>query len=413
MGALLQSILQGGGRIGSELQEAKTANLQDKQQADKFKLDLQELQARLKGQGIENKLKTARKWLGSRTGPDGKTYEAFEDPLTGNLTYELSSGPTEESPVQKQIRELEAVVGPLSPEEKKIKGGLLPKPSSAQESIKSVNGVPVGIERGGKILTPNSPGWTPQDDVTWKSALASYKQGESDKTIRGEKLATSRAFAYGNTRMYGALDSQTGGLAYVNPDEIKKNPGRYSPAGPGMKALNANAIFLEIEYSKGMLNDAISALPDKAFDAVTSANVAMVLRDADPKSAWQNFINSEASKVLESDPQMVEYVTTLVSMQESAMSLRTLGGQGQGSDMLRTAILRMLPGTGTPSKSYAQRQMRLLSGQIDQLHKGIPKMTVPDSSGGATMQPGDKKTLKNGKTVTITKVYPDGSFDAN
>jgi hypothetical protein len=87
---------------------------------------------------------------------------------------------------------------------------------------------------------------------------------------------------------------------------------------------------------------------------------------------------------------------------------------GQGSDQLRAAITKMLPGAGTPSRAYAERQMTLFDGEVKALKTSIPGIGGPGHGGGITqnLKVGDKKVLKNGKTVTIMKVYPDGSFDA-
>jgi len=66
MGSWLTSILQGVGRTGSELQEAKTANQQEmerrqqlQRQTQMFAAQLQELQQRISGQKTEQSLKTA------------------------------------------------------------------------------------------------------------------------------------------------------------------------------------------------------------------------------------------------------------------------------------------------------------------------------------------------------------------
>ena len=134
-----------------------------------------------------------------------------------------------------------------------------------------------------------------------------------------------------------------------------------------------------------MLKDSIKALPNNAFDPGARAQIAMVLRDEHPRAAWYNFLNSDVAATL--GKEQIDYVTALVSMDESAMSLRSIGGMGQGSDTLRGAISKMLPGAGTPSKAYADRQMALFDGEVKALKTSIPNIGEPGRGGGATAAP--------------------------
>jgi len=306
----------------------------------------------------------------------------------------LSTAPAEETPFQKQIRELEGVLGPLSPQDKRVKAGVEPKPSSAQESIKTVNGVPVGIERGGKILTPKSQGWTAQDDVTWKQALTAYTQGDVDKTKRIQLAAQSRAWAWLQMPL-AVFDVDTNSFTWASKADIDKDPEKYGPPGPAEKIVNQRRLFNEIDKTVKLVDGDIARLSNGAFDNDARVQIAMVLRDEKPKEAWYNFLNSVFAKSL--DEAQMNYAIDLVSLQESALALRTLGGLGQGSDMMRAAIQKMLPGPGTPSRPYAQKQMETFGVEVNALKDFIPNIGAPGRgmmNQQAGPKKGDKKTYQ-------------------
>jgi hypothetical protein len=254
-----------------------------------------------------------------------------------------------------------------------------------------VAGVPYGITgiRDGKpvVKVPGDPDWTGQDAKVFAAAKAAQAASDATKDHRMMVSAQARASFYAKTREYGVIDTQTGGLVMLSPDAINQNPGRYAPASQAMQTMNRQSIFGEIDYTAGQLNQAIAALPDTGFDATSRAQISAVLRDVDPRSALSTFLGSSAAETL-SDAQ-VQYITGLVSLQESAMSLRSLAGMGQGSDQLRSAIIKMLPGPTTPSRSYAQRQMQLFQGEVNQLRKSVPGLgkNPPPSQQGKDADP--------------------------
>lgn len=249
-----------------------------------------------------------------------------------------------------------------------------------------VDGRPAGVIREGKSLTPSSPEWSKQDQSDLDSYMKTYKESEDVKNSRIKLGAETRVEAYMKTRMYGALDASTGSLVYVNPSQISKEPGRYAPPGPAIQAKNRNAIFNEIDTTKGFLKQALAKLPDDAFNPEARAQIAYVLKDDDPRSAWQTFKQSSVATTL--TPEQIDYVTALVSLGESAMSLRSLAGMGSGSDMLRGAIQKMLPGANTPSREYAMRQLKLFEGEVNALKTSVPNIGEPGMGGGETQGTG-------------------------
>jgi hypothetical protein len=266
-----------------------------------------------------------------------------------------------------------------------------------------VDSVPVGMYWNGKPYTPNTPGWTAQMAKELETYKAAYATSEAGKDHRIKLAADSRVMSFMNTREYAAI-SKNGDLVYATPAELKS--GDYAPASQGVQAKNRAQIFQEIDYTKNMLKESIAALPDDAFDATSRAQIAAVLRDEDPRSAWQKFLGSSAAETLGDEKQ--NYVTALIALNESAMSLRSLGGMGGGSDQLRNAIFKMLPGAGTPSKSYANRQLQLFEGEVNALSKSTPHIGKSDaqpSGGGASYTPksGEKPVRdKAGKLLGYT-----------
>lgn len=292
---------------------------------------------------------------------DGNTFTGAPDPVTGKI--------------------VDVDSGEVVPNATKVTAGMLAAPS-----VKDQDGVPSYIVRDGKSVYPNSPDWTKADQGLYDTAMDSYRKGEAAKQARQQASQDAYAKMRGKVTQYGVIDNDTGALTYVNADTINASPeGKYSPAAQAQQQRNRSGIFDEIDASRNYLNTAIDSLGNDAFSPTQRAQVALVLSDKDPASALQSFLGSDWASSL-SDSQ-VKYITALANMQESAMSLRSIAGMGAGSDKLRGAIQAMLPGPGTPSKAYAQRQMQLFNTELQQLRKSIPTNINVGQGGGAGLPP--------------------------
>lgn len=396
MGAFLTSLLQSVGRTGNEAAEGQDIAKRSRFEEEDRKLKL--LQSQLGLSEVQQKLKmnAAPQYVGSHEDPKGQIFNTKRNPLTGDLTDQPGG---KGSPKESWTPVLDAdgnyvafdkttgKAAPLELDGKQVKGA--PKGKSGPLTV---DGKPVGIWRGGKPLTPDSPEWAPSDAVQFAGYLKGYVESEANKDKRIKLASESRVEAYMKTRMYGAMDAQNGSLVFVSPDEMRKSPGRYAPAGPSVQAKNRIAIFNEIDTTKTFLNDAIGKLPDDAFSPEARLQISYALRDEDPKGAWHNFLNSDVAATL--TPEQINYVTSLVSMDESAMSLRSIAGMGAGSDMLRGAIFKMLPGAGTPSKAYAIRQMKIFDAEVQALKTSVPNIGEPGQGGGQTKGQGNQDPMK-------------------
>jgi hypothetical protein len=374
MGAWATAITQGLGRTGNDIAEGKSLN--EQQRLAKQKSDLEMIQSKLALDEIKQKLQrgSAPEFVGSYTNPNSEIQNQMRDPLTGKIT----TVPGGHAQAKEQFKPFVAADGSVSAfnsttgemKEVTVDGKPIKGKQTGKNGVMTVDGVPIGVYRNGQAITPDDPEFSPADAQLLTKALGGYQEGEKNKNERIKLAAASRIDSYLQGRMYGVLDSETGNLVEVTGADIRQNPGKYAPASQSVQAKNRSAIFDEIAYTTNMLKDSIEKLPNSAFDPAARAQIAVVLRDERPRAAWYNFLNSNVASSL--TPEQIDYVTSLISMQESAMSLRSIAGMGQGSDTLRAAITKMLPGSGTPSKAYAQRQMQLFNGEVQALKKSVP-----------------------------------------
>lgn len=386
MGSFLTALLQGVGRTGSEVSQGQQFAKDQALAEQDRKLKLLQSQMGLQELGQKLKMNAAPQFVASHEDPSGQLFNTKRDPMSGALTDSPGgkAAPKESyTPILDENGNYVAFdkstgkVAPLELNGSPVKG--VPK---GKGGPLTVDGKPVGIWRGGKPLTPDSPEWTPGDAVQFASYLKGYVESEGNKDRRIKLASESRVEAYMKTRMYGAMDAQNGSLVYITPQEMAKSPGRYAPAGAAVQAKNRTGIFQDIKVAQDFTKDAINKLPDDAFDPGARLQIAAALRSDNPNSAWHEFLTSDVAATL--TPQQIDYVTAIVNMQESALALRSVAGLGQGSDKLRDAITRMLPGAGTPSKAYALRQMQLFDSEVNALRTTVPGIGAPGQGGGQT-----------------------------
>src|ERR1700677_384060 len=123
--AWLGAILGNGGRTGSDINEAKTANLQEKQRAQQLQLQQKEGQQRLAQNAAPTVVHTYR-------ASDGKLHNLVRNPMDGKITAQVAEGAAQElTPGQQKIKDAEVALGrTLSEKEKETFSGIIPKPSS-------------------------------------------------------------------------------------------------------------------------------------------------------------------------------------------------------------------------------------------------------------------------------------------
>jgi hypothetical protein len=258
----------------------------------------------------------------------------------------------------------------------------------------------------------NDPARFPVSDED-KRFMAAY---EREKKLGAEE--------YGKMRLEMMLqnpisvyDTNTGAIGFKTKREIndgdasnakKGLPPRYTGAEQGIKLKSRLAIFDEIETSAKQLQDAAKKIK---FTQSQMAKFAFVLKVDDDGSALRNLIQGDIGKTLTRDE--IDYVTAAKNLRESAFSLRTVGGMGQGSDMLRSAIASVVPGTTTPSKAYLDSAMARFNTQVKMLRGGIPGIGAETQRRASEKAESDKvavvetRTLKDG---TVWDKFSDGTY---
>jgi hypothetical protein len=281
-----------------------------------------------------------------------------------------------------------------------------PKGVQQGGKVAMVNGVPIGVSKtvNGKVttITPGDPNWTGEDAKLYQAATGATAASNATKDHRIQLAGQSRALSYMQSRMYPVLNAD-GTEGFANAQDIIKNPKQFAPLSPAVKVKSQQAIFQDLHYTAGQLNEAINDLGDQGFDAKSRGQLLIAMRSNDPHAALSEFLSSEGASTL-TDKQ-VNYATAVVAATEGAMMLRNLGGMGAGSDTLREAIAKMIPSAGTPSSKYAKRQMELYQGQIDRLEKAVPR--IPGGGAAKSGPPQGAVSIGTGKDGK--DYYLDGS----
>lgn len=141
-------------------------------------------------------------------------------------------------------------------------------------------------------------------------------------------------------------------------------------ASTAPQAMGRQALINDIRGGIQTTKQAAEKL-DKSFDAGSRALLAAGL--ADPTTTSMQFFQSIPRGSLTEAQE--NYIIQLFQLREQAMAMRSVLGAGQGSEDLRRAILSTIPGPGTPSASYALKQLDAFERVLGRLEKGV--VTLP------------------------------------
>jgi hypothetical protein len=407
MGSWLQSIFQSAGRAGGELQEAKTANLQDKQRMQQFKMQMDELQQKLAAGKAPQVVHTYQ-------GTDGKIHNLVRSPLDGKITDQVAEGPGEMSPEQKKLRDAEQALGrPLSPEEKKILVGVESKTvRPAYSTLKpDAKGKMWGLnsQTGQWEQIPEIPGSEFKAPEKKQAGLdpiitaqigkppdaSVYPKGEEDPIYRAKakqwgveaeniknRMAQQRGVGYNMSRPAGYV-TPDGELVTATAATALANG--YVPASPAFNAMSKQAQFSEMKSASTKLRDSIQALqPGDAFTPEQVAKLKLA-SEAQDEGVFRSIVSNMASGTTNERQQ--DYLIWLQQMGERILSLRNVAGMGQGAQDLRAAITATLPNISSGTKAFALKRLDAVDNQINLLQKGIPKVSKI-TDGSSTPPPG-------------------------
>lgn len=233
-------------------------------------------------------------------------------------------------------------------------------------------------------LISTSDNLTPKE----KADLSSYFTINNSPASAGG-VASTRAGVAMDTHPSPSIDRTTGNLTYATPRMIADSPDRYIPATQGSQSLSKEAVFGDIHYNVNQTREAMNNLQN-GFSPQARAQIALALRSSDAHKAFAKFMDSEVAGSL--TPDQVDYVTSLASLNENAMAMRSVAGMGQGSDDLRAAIMKALPGAGTPDKDYGNRQLDLFEGTLNRLEGGVAHTGVKQPPIEEAPKTGSRKT---------------------
>jgi hypothetical protein len=221
-------------------------------------------------------------------------------------------------------------------------------------------------------------------------------------------------------REYSVLDTKNGNApAFVTPEMLAAEPGRYMPAGPAAQALNKTALIEDIRGTLNKARDAAGRMGNEGFDKKQRAWIAAGL--AAPQGQAGQYLESLAREPL-TDAQQ-DYIVALFQMKENAMAMRSVLSAGQGSEDLRTAITQTLPGAGTPSKEFFTKQVDAIENTINRLERGVPNVPLgpakPNVGGGgeAPKPPAGKSVVYDpqgvqhfANTATLEEMLKDPKY---
>ncbi len=216
-----------------------------------------------------------------------------------------------------------------------------------------------------------------------------YRKGTQFTIESGEK----RAEAWARTRPVNVFDTREmlpdgspnpgyGSIYPLDLEEVrnanKARPGTFLTGPQAAKALQQHTFLTEMEGAIDDIRGILSRPTWKEFSAVQIAELSRVLNTAPAtgkKGEMVNqLINSKIFNALSSDQQ--DFAIALFSAKESAMGMRQVLGGGSGSDLVRAAIDRTLPGMILPSTKAMQAQLNAFTRMTKRLRAGIanPKL---------------------------------------
>jgi hypothetical protein len=211
----------------------------------------------------------------------------------------------------------------------------------------------------------------------WKTQFIAEKgRGPDSKEIQAFQNSGQAMKIEGlqNLRQDNYLDTTTGTVETKTAGEFaqdnKSEPGRYLKfSGQIANSLKGQSLINDIRDGIKQMRSAVNA-PD--FQLSSGARALMSLASKNPDTAVGTVMTGLASQKLSEAEQ--NYLIAHATLVERSMSLRGLQGQGAGSDEQRRAIVAMLPSLVTADKKMAEKQLKTLENNVDNVASSIPKL---------------------------------------
>jgi hypothetical protein len=195
-----------------------------------------------------------------------------------------------------------------------------------------------------------------------------------------------RITGFENLRQDNYLNTTTGTVETMTAGEFaaanKGNPGQYVKYNSTVaNALKGQALINDINDGIKQMRSAINA---PKFEFSSKGRALMEVAAKSPETAVSTVMSGLAAQNLSSAEQ--DFIIARATLLERAMSLRGLQGQGAGSDQQRRAIADMLVGLNTADKGMAEKQLKTLQNNVDNVASAIPKIGKRSTGSGGYMR---------------------------
>ncbi len=294
---------------------------------------------------------------------------------TGTTVKSSAAGPT---PFEQEMQKTEKILGTMTPDEQSI------WENAKSVAAKSMSAAPVSAAIG-KISENRQAIHKAELELTpFKSWQAKFtkEHGREPTAKEVEDFQTAgmqlRIAGMENLRQDNYLDTtQPGGgaITAMTSGEFaaanKEEPGRFVKSTPTVaNAVKATGLINDIRDGMKQMKDANAALPDKGLS--TEGRALLALAAKHPETATQTVMAGLAATKLSEAEQ--DYLIAHATLAERAMAMRGLQGQGAGSESQRMAIVAMLPGFATADKKMAEKQLKTLTNNVDNVDRTIPRV---------------------------------------
>jgi hypothetical protein len=253
-----------------------------------------------------------------------------------------------------------------------------------------------------------------------------FKQAQQRLVIAQQNAgaAATRAQAYMGNYLKGAFNTDLKGNALPGAPIITNDQGDQTVvgatnAGSATKAQSNAAQFNDVHGALDSIEQSADALI-KSGGRLNSPGVAAAL--ARPKGEITKWLQGEGVKA-NLTPQERAYVQSIAAGHENIQALRKSAG-GTATDSSVEKLDALIPDSSTPDLNYLKGQTNQIRQTAQRLGVGATTatgglkvrgqgkgITPPPSGNAPAIKVGQPVKLKNGQTITVKVVHPDGSFE--
>lgn len=243
--------------------------------------------------------------------------------------------------------------------------------------------------------------------VTYSEKFESVKALEVPKTNISVTGAVARGEAFEKVRGKDVFDVQSGDMVPVSQHDINQDmenskktgePRRYLAGAAAERAKRQWTYMNEMGASVQDLRNSVTKM--KPFGNVQLLELGKFLGTHKP-GMLDTFATSKLFSGLSTDQQ--DFAIKLLQSKESAMGMRQVLGAGQGSDLVREAIDKTLPGILVGDKRVMLKQLESFDIFLERMKEGLINERAFKNIGKSGGYKGE--TTPTGGNKTITKKF--------